>query len=255
MVWDNPSPGSGEVTTLNIEAFNEGSKGNVTYILERLDSQKNWVKEEQVSQVVNTNSTMYVSIPYELSEESSGTLEFRIMVLLGDVEMDRKAIEPLLIKEETVRDGEALAQQAGDEIFGITLFVIALISVSFGLWMLVVSRRMDMEDEDSNDGLDQTQEVIEEQSQYKEIPKIENQPTVNYSTSQQLPIHPQVATPLPMPLPMPLPNQQIISPSVSQPQLTNDPGIAPLPPTGLPNGWTMEQWEHYGWKYMESFKK
>ena len=251
MVWDDPSPGAGEVATLNVEAFNEGSKGNVTYILERLDSQKNWVKEVQVSQVVNTNSTMYVSIPYELSEESSGALEFRIMVFLGDVEMDRKAIDPLLVKEETVRDGEALAQQAGDEIFGITLFIIALISVSFGLWMLVVSRRMDMEDENSNDGLDQTQEVIEEQSQYKEIPKIENQQTVNSNTSQQLPVHPQVATPLPMPLP----NQQIISPSVSQPQLTNDPGIAPLPPTGLPNGWTMEQWEHYGWKYMESFKK
>ena len=26
----------------------------------------------------------------------------------------------------------------------------------------------------------------------------------------------------------------------------------PLPPTGLPEGWTMEQWEHYGEQWLES---
>ncbi len=26
----------------------------------------------------------------------------------------------------------------------------------------------------------------------------------------------------------------------------------PLPPTGLPEGWTMEQWEHYGQQYLDS---
>ena len=25
----------------------------------------------------------------------------------------------------------------------------------------------------------------------------------------------------------------------------------PLPPEGLPEGWTMEQWEHYGQKYLD----
>ena len=25
----------------------------------------------------------------------------------------------------------------------------------------------------------------------------------------------------------------------------------PLPPEGLPAGWTMEQWEHYGQKYLD----
>jgi hypothetical protein len=25
----------------------------------------------------------------------------------------------------------------------------------------------------------------------------------------------------------------------------------PLPPGGLPNGWTMEQWSHYGEQYLQ----
>ena len=251
MAWDNPSPDVGEDVILNIETFNEGSKGNLTFVLERLDSQGNWVNVNQVSQIVNPNSTMYIALSYTASDKTSTTLEFRIMVLLDDVEMDRKMVEPLLIKEETIRDGEALAQQAGDEIFGIALFVIALISVSFGLWMLVVSRRMNQEEVDPSNGLDQTEQVMEEQNQYKQIPEIAEQINQNIIQSEQL----QVTQQMPMPMPMPMPPQQINSQPVITPQTSNNLGIAPLPPTGLPDGWTMDQWEHYGWKYMESFKK
>ena len=247
IAWDNPSPNIGDNVVLNIEILNQGSKGNVTFVLESLDSSGNWAEENRISQMVNPNSTMYITIPFSVLEDSSTTIEFRILALLGDIEMDRKAIEPLLVKEETVRDGEALAQQAGDEIFGITLFMIALISVSFGLWMLVVSRRMSQEDVDSNDSLDQTEEVMEEQNNYKQIPDISTQPLITNQANQ---ITAQTQT---LPIPMPLP--QVAAPSVLTPQLGNNPGIAPLPPTGLPNGWTMEQWEHYGWKYMESFRK
>ena len=244
--WDNPSPNVGETAILNVQVLNEGSKGNVTFILEYLDLQENWVKVAEESQIVNQNSTMYISIPYSISQQQSTTLEFRVLAMLGDNEIDRKTIDPLLVKEETVRDGEALAQQAGDEMFGITLFLIALISVSFGLWMLVVTRRMKQEDEDSTDELDQTEEVIEEQNQYKQIPDIVNQPIPEMNPIQPLNVQ--------QPLPMPIPSPQIVPQPVVNP-LTNNPGIAPLPPTGLPEGWTMDQWEHYGWKYMESFKK
>ena len=29
----------------------------------------------------------------------------------------------------------------------------------------------------------------------------------------------------------------------------------PLPQTGLPEGWTQEQWNHFGWQYVESMMK
>ena len=28
--------------------------------------------------------------------------------------------------------------------------------------------------------------------------------------------------------------------------------VPPIPPSGLPAGWTMEQWSHYGQQYVES---
>jgi hypothetical protein len=43
--------------------------------------------------------------------------------------------------------------------------------------------------------------------------------------------------------------------SPTLPQMTDlDPQIQqvpPLPATGLPEGWTMEQWEHYGQQYLD----
>ena len=33
------------------------------------------------------------------------------------------------------------------------------------------------------------------------------------------------------------------------------PAPPPLPPTGLPEGWTQEQWNHFGWQYVESMMK
>ena len=111
-----------------------------------------------------------------------------------------------------------------DEIFSITLFIIALISISFGLWMLVITRRLDT-DEEMPEGLqDSTQEVINSNANVeKQVPEI------------------SIDTP-----------SQTITP---QPVPETAKSIAPLPPTGLPPGWSMEQWEHYGWQYMDALRR
>jgi hypothetical protein len=49
----------------------------------------------------------------------------------------------------------------------------------------------------------------------------------------------------PMPLPMP-------QPVVQQPVIPQAPVMGPpIPATGIPVGWTMEQWQHYGQQYLE----
>ena len=49
----------------------------------------------------------------------------------------------------------------------------------------------------------------------------------------------------PMPLPMP-------QPVVQQPIIPQAPVMGPpIPATGIPVGWTMEQWQHYGQQYLE----
>ena len=67
------------------------------------------------------------------------------------------------LKEETIRDGDALSQQVSEDLFSITLFVIALISVSFGLWAMVMQRRMLNPPEE--DEADQTDVVAAEMEQ------------------------------------------------------------------------------------------
>ena len=243
--WSDPSPTTGDELSLSIQALNQGSKGNVTFILQSLDLSGNWYEVSSLSTVVNPETVFYCSMKYSVEEPLTSTIEFRLLIYLGDVEMDRITVEPLLVKEEVIRDGEALAKQAGDELFGVTLFLIALVSLSFGLWMLVVSRRMRQEGDIVSDPADQTVEVEQQESLAKQFPSIDPQQTPQLITQQQ-------------PNPLPIPSTTVPIPPV-QPTIpiqdSNKPNIAPLPPTGLPAGWTMEQWEHYGWKYMEALMK
>jgi len=49
----------------------------------------------------------------------------------------------------------------------------------------------------------------------------------------------------PMPLPMP-------QPVVQQPVIPQVPVMGPpVPANGIPVGWTMEQWQHYGQQYLD----
>ncbi len=42
------------------------------------------------------------------------------------------------------------------------------------------------------------------------------------------------------------------APVVSAPAKSSEKGPPPLPASGLPDGWTTEQWQHYGWQWLES---
>lgn len=76
-------------------------------------------------------------------------------------------------------------------------------------------------------------------------------------TQNTLPIHDTVANsmyggaapifqqPLPQPAAQPMP-QPVVQP-VAQPVVAGP----PLPPGGLPAGWTMEQWQYYGQQYLD----
>jgi hypothetical protein len=52
---------------------------------------------------------------------------------------------------------------------------------------------------------------------------------------------PQIPAPMPTPLPTPVPAPAPIAAAAGP----------PLPPSGLPDGWTMEQWQHYGHQWLQ----
>ena len=118
-----------------------------------------------------------------------------------------------MIKDEVDRDGEALTNQIADSQLSVVMYLIALGAMSYAVWTMVQMRRIKRGEE--GDESDQTAEVVEEMTG-KAIPEISTQQPVE---------------------------------TLNEPQLPPGP---PLPPTGLPEGWTMEQWSHYGHQYMQT---
>jgi hypothetical protein len=83
-----------------------------------------------------------------------------------------------------------------------------------------------------------------------------------YGGTQQLFQQPVAAMPMPLPMPQPVVQQPVITPGeISDSVVSGDvhhhhyakPVVAgpPIPAAGIPVGWTMEQWQHYGQQYLE----
>jgi len=152
-----------------------------------------------------------------------------MLVLVDEVEMDRRTVDPLIVKGETVRDADALAQQAAESTFAIVLYLVALVSLSLAMWMLVMNRRIRTQELEGG-AVDATDDVIEEMDAGKAIPSIEAAAPVATAPEPQ-----------PTAAPATAPSGQRAPP--------------PLPPTGLPDGWTQDQWNHFGWQFVESMLK
>ena len=128
-----------------------------------------------------------------------------------------------MYKRQVERDGTALANQVAESQLSVIMYLIALGSMSYAVWTMVQMRRIRRGEE--VDESDQTAEVIENMDT-KTVPEIEavgSEPTIS-----NLPAATQAS--------------QIGAPA------------PPLPPTGLPEGWTMEQWTHYGHQYLQNSK-
>ena len=230
--WSNPSPTQGESSELEISVLNEGGKGDVAFILQRLVNDGNWNEEANTSLPVSAGITAVATIPVVAEVEPGESQAYRLLVLVDGVEMDRYNVDPLIVKKDTARDGSALAQQASDGQFAIFMYIVAVVSLSAFLWMLVMYRKMKYGDDDEFEA-DQT-DVVAEEMQIKTVPELKLDP---------------IPAPIPVPAPVAAP-----TPKPAAPAGQLDPrGIAPLPPTGLPEGWTQEQWNHFGWQYIEGF--
>jgi hypothetical protein len=93
------------------------------------------------------------------------------------------------------------------------------------MYLLVMNRRI-REGELESGAEDQTEEVLEELENGKMLPAIDSN--------------------------LPAPSVTVQPTAVPAAPVKAPP---PLPPTGLPEGWTLDQWNHFGWQYVESMKK
>ncbi|MEL0101078.1 MAG: hypothetical protein VW862_05205, partial [Euryarchaeota archaeon] len=225
--WSNPTPNPGESVSLSIETKNNGASGNVTFVLQELVGDQNWKTVDSKEIQISSGSKAQLKLE-TIAEFSVGeTIEYRLLLLDSGVEKERISIAPLLIKEEVQRDGTALANQVANSQLSVIMYLIALCAMSYAVWTMVQIRRIRRGDE--LDETDHTEEVIESLDG-KEVPSIEG---LQGSSPAVAPVV-QTAPVAPAPTAPPTP---------------------PLPSTGLPEGWTMEQWAAYGHQYMEMQSK
>ncbi|MEC7626437.1 MAG: hypothetical protein VX422_05780, partial [Candidatus Thermoplasmatota archaeon] len=221
--WDVPSPFEGETAKMVVNANNLGGNGNVTFALQELVDGGFWATVSAVEVQATTGTSLSVSLPVVANAPAGSSIDHRVMVLVDGVEMDRRSVDSLLVKQETIRDGEALSEQLSTDMFSVTLFIIALGSVSFALYAMVLRRRM-LAPETEEALADQTAVVTEDMNASKPVPALAAVP--------------------PAPVNQPIPPPPVAAPDRTRP--------APLPPTGLPDGWTQEQWNSYGWQYIDA---
>ena len=228
--WDTPSPYQGDSATMNIQTDNLGGNGRLAFALQRLTSGGFWATEANVSVDTRTGETVRTSLSVLPDADIGDAVEYRVIVLVDDVEMDRQVVPSLLVKAETVRDGEALSQQLSEDVFSVTLFLVALGSVSFGMYALVMRRRL-LAPPSEEELVDQTEDVVEEMNAEKTVPTIA-------AAAPHAPANNAPATP---------------SMTAQPPASTgNRQQAPPVPPTGLPDGWTEQQWASYGWQYIDA---
>jgi hypothetical protein len=232
--WDNPSPYEGEQATMVVTATNLGGNGQVEFALQQHVDGGFWSTVSAASLDANAGSALTASLSVVASSPVGSSIEYRVLVLVDGVEMDRHTVDSLLVKEETIRDGAALSQQLTTDVFSVSLFIIALASVSFGMYALVLRRRL-LAPESEEELADQTDVVAAQMDANKFV--LELVPAV--------PLAPGTPS-APMPA---VPPQPVVTPALDRSQ------PPPLPPTGLPEGWSDEQWASYGWQYIDALRK
>ena len=213
--WSNPTPVPDEEVSLSLESRNIGASGNATFVLQGLLSGDDWNTLSSVTVDVSSGQKIQLQLSTIADGDVGDTLEYRLLLLESGVEKERISIAPLLIKGEVDRDGTALANQVADSQLSVLMYIIALGAMSYAVWTMVQMRKIKRGEE--LDESDQTAEVIGTMDG-KTIPEIALNPTEQVSGEVLVNSH------------------------------------VPLPPTGLPAGWTMEQWSSYGQQYLDSMK-
>ncbi|MEC9161491.1 MAG: hypothetical protein VX919_01725 [Candidatus Thermoplasmatota archaeon] len=245
-MWDDPSPAPKSAAVLDIQATNEGGSGEIAFVLQRRQDAGFWAEIAREDLTASAASDVQVQLSVMADGEVGDRLEHRLLLLVDGVEADRIPLAPLLLTEEVARDGDALREDIGEQRFSLFLYVITMMSLSAAVWMLVVYRRMAYGDEGVASE-DQTKAVMAEMSEApKALPELADLPPppgLNIESSTTLPPG------LNMPAPAPVVEATPPAPTYT----TDDPrGLPPKPPTGLPAGWTEEQWAHYGWSYLDA---
>ena len=144
-------------------------------------------------------------------------------------------VEVTLIKQKSSSDSSSDGASSGFPIEEIALWGVFLAIIVGGVVVLLsIIRSEEEEDEYKDWGEDGYEDSL----------------AANYGSVASAPTVPVAGAPSPEPIPAEAP-PAAPAPSAPMEAPPADDGMPPLPEGGLPSGWTMEQWKHYGQQWLE----
>ena len=186
---------------------------------------------------VKTGDVDHYGAEWLIDDLPPGTWTITLTVTDDDGESDTKSIE-IVVKP---KPSEGFLESVTDAVGGVGTLVIAVLGiVVVGLAAFLVLTRNSGNKPEKYSDFDLPATSMSQFSELIATPSAD----VGFGLYQQ-------ETTAPEPYAAYNPAQQSVDASVTQPQPAQaDLQGPPLPATGLPQGWTMEQWQYYGEQYL-----
>jgi len=247
----NISPKAKITNETDVFALNEGDNVTLSGITstetpsDKLNLIYAWDSDHLDSNLdgTNTGEVDFYGVEYTIDDLPAGNWIVTLTVTDDDGESTSTTIE-LSVAD---KPSDNFLESITDTVGGVGTLVIAiLLIVVIGLAaFLLLTRNSDPTEDKYSDLNTGVQSQI---SQFSEPIPAQTYQQVNYGSYEQQTAQPAAQDPYAAYTPAP--TQPVAAQPVAfQPAAPQTP---PIPATGLPQGWTMEQWQHYGAQYLAS---
>lgn len=249
----NRHPANSQFVTIDVEPGDERQYASVRVI------------SEDASFVLNPDDKRVVSIKFTLTETQylnlpEDEMTFNVtIVATGDDDVSQTTVQVQVLRDSSAGDADAQSE-GGMSIGDIVMFIVGGLIIAGLLFALVKVVASTSREEDEILSLAGYQRQLEET--YGSIPTAPDlapasaplpvtDTVANSAYGGAADLFEQQVTPAPAAPSAPAPPATAAPAAPAPPADALPAGAAPLPPGGLPDGWTMEQWQHYGEQYRE----
>ncbi|MDP7446647.1 MAG: hypothetical protein QGF28_05560 [Candidatus Thalassarchaeaceae archaeon] len=224
------------------------------------------IDEEDRNFLLKAGESRNVTILLDVRGENLDNLQFNIvdfdvtLMVISELDTTSKTTQITLVKPEPIQEGpdvEKVAWQGANYVL-IAVGIAIMAAVLFATFRVVRSARSPLEEVSTLDDYRMTvgdwdgTKIGEDQ-----LPSADDIANSMFGGSKELFDQPPPA--VPTSVDSPPPTEEPPSPTVilDPPPSTSSPAAPvgpPIPEDGLPEGWTMEQWQHYGQSWLDSLK-
>ena len=224
-------------------------------------SDQNFVLEAQATRQI----TVYITVTEDnLKNLDNNTMTFQLFLEVdGDIDKVSKSANINMYKIDPIEEGPdagALAGIAGNLLF-IIIGLILLVAVLVSAFRIMRSASSPLEEISSFDDYEYTQGSgfgSESLPGAPELPSADKVANSMYGGTKEIFQQP--------PPPLPIPQEEEPEEAIEE-AITDDvnehlavpsdvpPGVPPVPESGLPDGWSMDQWIHYGQAWLDQQKQ